>query len=261
MESTQALPANEPRSKVASSSRTYDRFFYSGSSALLFMLMFWGFHLFYLHGQAYPGRPLNPPIRPLLIAHGIAMSVWMVLAIIQPLLIAMNNRRTHMKLGLFGAGLAVVATVLGVNLAVASARVAPPEWRLWGLDSKQFMMVSLSAIALFAVFVSIGILNRRKPEAHRPMMLLATLAPVTAALDRIAVTHHIFEGSFLGTLFGPYASSLSIGLVLLCLNCALSRKLNRPFAIGYAGIVAVAFATMHLAPTPLWASFANLLAS
>lgn len=258
MNSAQSLPVDAPPSKAAVT-LTCQKFFYTGSAALLFILMFWGFHLFYLHGQAYPGRPLTPPIRPLLIAHGIAMMSWMVLFMVQPLLVATGNRRIHMKVGVFGATLALVVTFLGVQVAIGAASVNPPDLKLWGLAPKQFMMVSLSAIILFALFVGIGILNRKHRDIHRPMMLLATLSAIPAALDRITVLHNLFEGTVLGALFGAYASSLVIGLVLLGLNWVLTRSLNRWFAIGYTGIAIVAFATMHLAPTQAWDSVASLL--
>jgi len=259
MESTQVLPTNQPGSKVISI-RSLPRFFYSGAAVVLFLLMFWGFSLFYLHGQAYPGRPLTPPIRSLVIAHGVAMTLWMLLFIAQPLLAATRNIRIHMKLGLFGTALAGVATVLGINLAIASARVAPPQWRLWGLDSRQFMMVSMSAIVLFAIFVTVGILNRRKPDVHKPMMLLAALSILPPSLDRITVIHRLFEESVMGPVFGAYASSLVVGLALVSLHWALSRQPNRWLMIGYGGIVVTAFATMQIAPTAAWAGIAHLLA-
>lgn len=259
MESAQTLPVDQPRSKETVT-QLCQRFFFSGSAALMFLFMLIGFHLFYLHGRAYPGRPLTPPLRTLLIAHGLAMTTWMVLFIVQPLLIAKANYRVHMKLGLFGAGLAAVATALGISVAIGAARVNPPELQLWGLAPKQFMMVSLSAVVLFGIFVSIGILNRRKSDIHRPMMLLAALSILPPSLDRITALHNHFEGTLLGTLFGAYSSSLVFGLLLLAVHSVLHRSLNRWFATGFAGIVLVAFATMQLAPTQAWASVASLLA-
>ncbi len=259
METTDTLPIGNARPKT-SVTEICQRFFFSGSAAIMFLFMLWGFSLFYLHGRAYPGRPLTPPIRALLIAHGIAMTGWMILFIVQPLLIATKNVRTHMKFGLFGAGLAAVATVFGISVAIGAARVNPPELKLWGLVPKQFMMVSLSAIVLFAIFVALGIRNRRKADVHRPMMLLASLSILPPSMDRIAVIHNLFEGTIPGSLFGAYTSALVVGLVLVGLHWALHRSLNRSLAIGYAAIVVVAFATMQLAPTPVWAGISGLLA-
>ena len=236
------------------------KYFYTGAAVLFFLFMLWGFQLFFFHGQAYPGRPLTPPIKILLIAHGIGMLAWVLLFIVQPMLIATRNYRMHMKLGFFGTGLAAIVSVLGINVALAAARVNPPDLKLWGLAPKQFLMVSSSAIVLFAVFVLIGVLKRKKADIHRPMMLLASLSILPPALDRITVIHNQFEGTALGNLFGAYSSSLVVGLILVGLHWALTRKLNRSLAIGYAAIVAVAFATMHLAPTAAWGHIAGILA-
>ena len=49
-------------------------------------------------------------------------------------------------------------------------------------------------IALFAAFVTIGVLNRKRPRIHRPMMLMASLAIVSGATARIAQVGSIFGG-------------------------------------------------------------------
>src|SRR5688572_29737527 len=71
--------------RASSVAISHSRWFYSISSLLLLVLTFIGFQLFYMKGQAYPGRPLTPPIRMLVITHGVLMSLWMLLAVIQPL--------------------------------------------------------------------------------------------------------------------------------------------------------------------------------
>jgi hypothetical protein len=86
MNSTQTLPVDPPQVK-GRASHNRARLFYSGAAAALFILAFLGFQQFYLHGKAYPDRELAPPIRTLLIVHGVAMSAWMLLFVAQPLLI------------------------------------------------------------------------------------------------------------------------------------------------------------------------------
>ena len=69
-----------------------DRYFYAVATVLLLVLVISGFHFFHFEGRAYPGaRELTPPIRMLLITHGVAMSAWMLLAIVQPLLVAQSR--------------------------------------------------------------------------------------------------------------------------------------------------------------------------
>jgi len=235
------------------------RFFYSSAAALLLVLMFLGFQQFYLHGKAFPNRPLAPPIRTLLITHGIAMSAWMVLLLVQPLLVANHKYRVHMTLGKVGAVLAACVFILGLKLGIEATRVSPPEVRLWNMPYKQFMAVPIISITIFAGFVTAGILNRRRPEIHRPMMLLATLAAIPAALDRIDAISSLYRQTVWGMIFGPFFSSLVIGAVFLVAKWALTRKFDRYYAMGWAGLVVASAGIMKLATTEVWDGIASFL--
>jgi len=235
------------------------RLFYFGAAVLLLALMFLGFQQFYLHGKAYPNRELAPPIRTLLILHGASMLMWVLLFLVQPLLIVAGNRRVHMMLGRIGAVLAAGIVILGYRLAVEATRIKPPEMRLWGLDPKQFLAISIISITVFAVFVSVGVWNRRRPQVHRPMMLLATLAVIPAALDRTEFITSLYAGTVWGAVFGPFFGSLVIGMFLLALKWRLTRSLNKWFAIGYAGLVFSSASIMQLATTRAWDQFASFL--
>lgn len=172
MNSSQTLPFDKLQAK-GSASPNRARLFYTGAAALLLILMFLGFQQFYLHGKAFPNRELTPPIRTLLNLHGTAMSAWMLLFLAQPLLIVSGNRRVHMMLGRIGAVLAGCIVFLGLRVGIESARVNPPDMKIWGLVPKQFMAIPVISILIFAVFVIAGVWNRRRPEVHRPMMCWA----------------------------------------------------------------------------------------
>lgn len=246
---------------VPKRSKPHDRarYFYSGAALSLLVIMFLGFQQFYLHGRAFPNRPLTPPVRTLLVAHGLAMSAWMVLLVAQPLLVVNRRIRVHMMLGKFGAALAACIFVLGFKLGIAATQVAPPEVRLWNLPYKQFMAVPIISITLFAAFVTVGIVNRRRPAIHRPMMLLATLAAIPAAFDRIEAISSLYRHTIWGTLFGPFFSSLVIGAVFLLVKWALTRKFDRYYAPGWCVLVVVGAAIMRLATTPAWDNIATFL--
>ncbi len=258
MSTSQAFPADTP---AIERKPTLDlaRHFYTGAAALLLVLMVLGFQQFYLHGRAYPGRPLTPPIRTLVILHGIAMALWMVLFLVQPWLIAVRNRRAHMLLGKLGAALAVVMVILGFRLGVESARVNPPDMHLWGLTPKQFMAVPVISILTFAVLVAVGVWKRRRPAIHRPVMLLSVLAVMPAALDRIDAIKSLYEGTVWGTLFGPFFSTLVVGVLLVGAKWLLTRSLDRYFAIGFAALTAISIGIVQLAPTRAWDSIAGFL--
>src|SRR5881394_2328448 len=108
---------------------SHSRWFYSVASLSLLVLMFIGFQLFYLQGRAFPGRPLTPPIRTLIIIHGCLMTAWMLLAVAQPLLVGTNRKRLHMKLGVLGVVLAAGIVITGLRIGIESARFGPPDLR------------------------------------------------------------------------------------------------------------------------------------
>lgn len=258
MNSNQTLLFDNPQvNRPTSSNRA--RLFYSGAAVLLLALTFLGFQQFYLHGKAYPGRELAPPIRTLIILHGACMSAWVLVFLIQPLLIAAGNRRVHMMLGRFGAVLAVCVVILGWRLGIESTLITPPDLRIWGLAPKQFMAVPIISIMIFAGFVIIGVWNRRQPEVHRPMMLLAALAAVPAAVSRIDPINALYHETVWEAVFGPFFATLVVGAFLLAMKWLLTRSLNRWFAMGYAGLVVSSALIIQLATTQAWDHFASFL--
>ncbi|MCC7407070.1 MAG: hypothetical protein IT442_03305 [Phycisphaeraceae bacterium] len=235
------------------------RWFYPFTGVLMLAYTLIGFQLFYFHGQSYPGRPITPPIRTLVIAHGVAMAAWIILFILQPTLVAVNKRRVHMTLGWFGLALAAVILVLGLMIGVQSARVTPPEAMILGFNPKQFLAVPLLSVIFFAIMVGIGIWKRRRPEIHRVMMLTANLVIVSAALSRIDVLTHLYTGTVWDRLFGPFFTAVVTGAVLLLLRSVLIKSFDRWLAIGFVVLTAFSIFTVTLARTSAWDAFASTL--
>ncbi len=244
------LPAAAPRRPEN------PRLLYTTFAGLLLVLTFLGFQFFYLRGQAYPGRPLMPETRAIVIAHGLLMSVWMLLMVAQPALIAAGRRRLHMALGKVGALIAAGIIVVGPLTAVAVVKHGP-EFSLWGLNRHQFLAVPLLSIVAFAGFIGLGIAMRRRAEIHRPMMFLGTLAILAAATDRIAPVVGLYGDSVWGRLFGPFFPALVIGAVFLAVKTALTRRFDRPLGLGLAVLVLFEASVLRIATTDLWARFAS----
>ena len=234
------------------------RFLHATFAVLLFVLTFLGFQFFYLQGKAYPGREILPQVKTLVVLHGLFMSTWMVLYVVQPFLIATGNRRLHMAVGKFGAVLAASMVVLGPMVSVATTRYGP-EFPLWGLNRRQFMAIPILVMLVFAVFVALGVWQRRRPEIHRSMMLLATLGIVVAATDRIGALHALYGESIWGQVFGPFFPELEIGAAFLGVKALLTRSFDRLFATGLAVFAVVSASIMQVATTAVWFRFASFL--
>jgi small basic protein len=183
----------------------------------------------------------------------------MLLFLVQPLLIVSGNRRVHMTLGKAGAVLAACVVFLGLQVGIQAARVNPADMKLWGLAPKQFMAIPVISILMFAGFVIAGVWNRRRPEVHRPMMLLAVLAVIPAAIDRIDAIQSLYRGTMWGTIFGPFFSMLVIGLFLLLVKRLVTGSWDRWLAMGYAGLVIASALIMQLATMSAWDHVAWLL--
>lgn len=249
MDTTQASAAKPVKSRL----------FYSLASLLLLVLTFVGFKLFYLEGKAYPGHPLPPPTRTLLIVHGLLMSAWILLAVIQPWLIVGKKRKLHMMLGKVGAVLAALILVVGFKTGIEAIRITPPDLIRFTLSPKPFLIVPLCSVVLFAVFVLTGVINRKKPEIHRPMMLLASISAVSAALGRITVVNVWLGGTVLEQWLTAFVTTVFLGLILWGIKCLVERRIDQWMGIG-VGAMAVWFLTCsHFARTAAWDRIAGFL--
>jgi hypothetical protein len=248
-----------PPQVASSSSIDAARWFYPGTAVLLLVLCFVGFNDFYLHGRAYPDRPIDPRIRLTVLAHGTVMTAWLFLMVFQPMLVALNRRKLHMRVGKIGAALAGAILILGTMTAIGSARTTPPQALIWGLPPKQFMAVPIISVWVFAALVALAVHYRRKPVRHRALMLFATMNAMSAGISRIDPLNDLYLGTVWERWFGPFFLTLVPGAVLLALRCAVIRRFDRWFALGFAIMFAVAVFIMNLAPTRAWASFASVL--
>jgi len=124
-----------------------------------------------------------PPLSELKIVHGLIFTSWIALLITQTGLVAANRRDIHMKLGLLGIALVLAMIVVGPMLAIDSlrhghaARGAP--------SAIAFFAIPVFSIAMFAVLVTIGIVNRGRPNWHKRFMILSNVAILPAAVARI----------------------------------------------------------------------------
>lgn len=173
------------------------RLFYSVAAAIFLVLTLLGFHQYYLHGKGVSGRDIAPPLQTPILMHAVVMTAWIVLFLVQTLLIAKGGYRMHMAVGRFGAALAACVVILGLWVGIQSTRLKPPEYAIWGVTPKQFMAVPVLTSMIFGIFVGVGVYYRRRPDIHRPMMLMATLVALPAPVSRIRPLSALYEGTVL----------------------------------------------------------------
>jgi hypothetical protein len=226
-----------------------DRFFYSAAGAIMLLLTFAGFFAFFTAGKPFGGEEITPAIRGLVITHGVAITLWYALFFVQSVLIASRNRRLHMNLGWSGVLLGLVIVVSGVPVAIRSVALTT-GLVFFGMNYTDFLLVMLVEIAAFAVFLSVGLLTRNRPSVHRPMMLLAGLSLLIGATTRIPFLVGLFGGGDSRTaFFGPV---FTLMVLLIVVRLAVTRKLDRPFAIGSVAMMAAFVVAEMLSRTDAW---------
>ena len=233
-----------------------DRIFYSSAGVLFLLLMLVGFRHFIGAGAHVDGSPIDPAIRWLVVLHGTAIAAWFVLFFVQGLLISVRNRKLHMKLGWGVLVIGTTITCTGALVAIRSVQVTPADFRFFNMDYRRFLLVMLTEIALFTVFVTTGVLARKRPKVHRPMMLMAGLAILAGATARIPFFWSVFGQNGWVGLFGPV---FCLGAALLLARYAMTRSLDRWFAAGYAVLIIAYIVSEKLSLTNLWMDWASTI--
>lgn len=113
--------------------------------------------------------------------HGLLATMWVSLYLVQTVLVRGRRLRWHGWLGLAGGGLGAAMVGSGFVVLVGVARESSGPLPLvaglvWG---------NLFILAAFSVFLTLGLLARRRPEAHKRFLLLATLSLMGQPLVRI----------------------------------------------------------------------------
>lgn len=168
---------------IARAPRESERTFFSGLTVLMAAVVFAGF------ARTYYLRPLVPatalagqlPITRLIHFHALLFSGWMVLLVVQARLVASRNLPLHRRLGVASVGLALLMVGVGTVTALQAVGrgVSPP-----GLDARRFLVVPLFALLVFAVLYGAALAERRNPQAHKRLMVLATIGLLPPALAR-----------------------------------------------------------------------------
>jgi hypothetical protein len=218
------------------------RLFHTGMAIALLITAVAGFGPTYFFKPVHP----SPPLSPLLHAHGMVFTAWLVLLIVQSGLVRADRVDVHRRLGMFGALLAVGVVVLGLAVAREAARRGTAAD---GMTPLAFMIFPIGQILLFAAFVGGALWNRRRPEVHRRLILLGTITMMTPAISRMVDKRSVL------------AMFLTVGFVIVAMiHDWLSRRRVHPIYIAGAVILLVSGPLRAvIGNSAAWQSFARML--
>lgn len=161
--------------------RAAERRFYSGLSLAMFVVVLVGFSRSFFLRPLFPDWP-SPP-ETIFYVHGAVFTAWCVLLVAQPRLVAAGRTDLHRSAGWCGAGLAVAMVVLGSVGALVAAR-RPTGFVGIPVPGEQFLIVPIVDMLLFPAFVAAAVARRHDAQAHKRLMILASVNLLAAAIAR-----------------------------------------------------------------------------
>jgi hypothetical protein len=240
---------------IAPSARAESRSFYVWMAGAFLLIAFGGFTPTYwakvatgtFHGE------------PIIHIHGILLFTWTCFFFVQTALVASGRILDHRTWGLAGISL---FSVMMCSILVGEATVLKRYEALgFGDAARRFAAVTLTAWPLMAVFFIAGIVNIRKPQVHKRLMLLLMVGIMTPAIARVFITLFAPPG-----LAGPPPPFVAVppGLVAdLLLVVAIVhdwRTRGRPHPVYvYGGLILLAqqLLTVPISSTAAWMRIAQ----
>ncbi len=194
-------------------------------------------------------------------AHGIVLTLWLGMLVVQSQLIRTQRRSWHRQLGKLSyvvAPAVVVVTTVFVHQRISAGLVGAPAVPAAAL---YFLALTLLSLVAFAVFYGLGIARRRDSQTHARWMLCTVFPLVTPVTDRLIGAHlpslvsvvPRIEGTpILPTIGFAAADLLLIGLAWW--DWRSNRRLDVfPVALGVLLVYHIGTLTLHR--VPLWNAF------
>ncbi len=150
--------------------------FFMAISLVGFLAVFIGF------GKTLPPAIKDVKTPSIVFIHGAFAFAWLCLFFIQATLMNYNNFRAHRALGYLGIFIAIGTAM---TMLPASASTVSKNLRegLGETSYSSIVGVATSAFMFLAIVIA-GVLNRKNPQTHKRLMLLATILVLWVAWFR-----------------------------------------------------------------------------
>ncbi|MEO6717718.1 MAG: hypothetical protein ABIM50_10800 [Novosphingobium sp.] len=205
----------------------------------------------------------RPPFPPVLHLHAIAMGSWLLLLLAQTSLMASGRRQGHKQLGMIAMLLAPAVVVIGVVLVPTmyrqvwdSAHAVPGGADAAGLAAVaikgNIALLQMQVGVVFATVVVLALRARKHDGAtHKRLMVLAPIAAMPAAVDRISW----LPNSMPVTPWGPEIYILLIALPLFAWDLYRLGGIQRAYRIWLGLVLPTGVLVILLWNTTWWQAF------
>jgi len=239
------LPVSRPQPTYRAINRTAERFFYMGMAILLCVCVYIGFSPTYFHA----GMLRAPLPSPIIHIHGAVFTLWMLLFTVQAAFISARRVKWHRSFGTVAFCLPPVMVILGVIAAVNALRRGV---RIGPLDPSVSFAIPLIGIVAFSIVIYAAWRARRRPDAHKRLILIATSGIVGAAFGR-------FPWDRIG--LQPAAGAMTgVGaclLILITFELVTLRRIHRSTMWAAPLVFASIALAVPIGMTHAWHTFAS----
>jgi hypothetical protein len=241
------MPAAGHQPRYRPINRTVERVFYSGMAILLCVCVYIGFSPSYFQA----GMVRAPLPSPILHVHGAVFTLWMLLFVVQAAFISARRVKWHRSFGAVAFCFPPIMIVLGVMAAIDALHRGV---KIGSLDPAVAAAIPLIGIAGFAIVIYSSWRARRRPDAHKRLILIATMGLVAAAFGR-------FPWSRIGL---PPAAGAATGLgtlllILVIYELISIRRIHRSTMWAAPLMLASVALAVPIGMTSIWHAFAALL--
>jgi len=191
---------------------------------------------------------------PIVHVHGALLFSWTLLYLAQASLVASGNVRLHQSVGLIGIALFSVmcCSIVATRLILLHREIQQG----YGDAARQFSAIALCSLPLLAGFFIAAMSNVRRPDLHRRLMYLLTVALMIPAIARVFLVLLQPAGASgpppLVVLVPP---TLTAALLIIPAIIHDRRELGRVHPVFSYGSMILVLSTLAIVPfasTPAW---------
>jgi hypothetical protein len=196
---------------------------------------------------------------PVIHFHGLLFFTWTLYVVMQSWLAASGRMVNHRSFGIAGVSIATAMVIFGFFASVTSMKNAAA---LGQIDAGvSFSIVPLSGIAFFAAVFLLAIVNTRRPEIHKRLMLLAAVSILDAPIARWFLTFLAPPGPPgpppVPVTIAPAVVASLLLVVAMVRDWRTEGRVHPVYIYGTLAMLAVKFLNWPLSETAAWHAFAG----
>lgn len=239
-------------SRGAADHRRRDRNFFLLMVALLWLGILMGFV------PEIVGRVRAHHLFPAVVYfHGAVFVSWLGLLTLQVLLIRSRRVDLHRELGMAGTALYGAMIVLGITTSVVV------DYDLFGTphSDPSFLSIQLADMLAFAVLGGLAIALRKSPDAHKRLMILATICISDAGFSRWwgSGLEKLLGDGYWGTWAQLYFSDLLLIIMVGAYDLISRRRLYSAYILGAVWGIGLELAAVWMYLSAWWKPVATVL--